>query len=143
MSVYTGLTVTDLTRSIKPEAALKTLRRLSGWLKLSGRRVQVLYVGPKRMAHFNQSFHHCPGPTDVLSFPDTEEPLGDLIICPAVVKKNARRYGNSIRSEMDFVLLHGVLHLLGYTHSHPRERARMERRERALLKKLGYQELPH
>ena len=118
----------------------KTLQALALQLKLKNKRVDVLLVGKIRMRRFNKQFRAKDYATDVLSFGDAAEPLGDLIICPAVVRENACRYGNSYASELVFVLLHGVLHLLGYNHIKRLERLRMERRERQLLRRLGYRE---
>ena len=118
-----------------------TLKKLLILLKQQNKRVDILLVGTQRMRVYNRQFRRKDYATDVLSFPDAEQPLGDLIICPQIVKRNARRYGNSYRSELVFVLIHGVLHLLGYNHIDPGDRARMERKERTLLKHFGYQDL--
>ncbi len=61
--------------------------------------------------------------------------LGDIAISPSTARRNATRLGGSISSELQALILHGVLHLLGYDHE--RDGGEMERFERRLRKKLG------
>jgi len=61
--------------------------------------------------------------------------LGDIAIAPAVARRNARRLGRSLGSEMRILMLHGALHLLGYDHE--RDDGEMERLERRLRRRLG------
>jgi probable rRNA maturation factor len=75
------------------------------------------------------------GPTDVLSFPQDQEPspnghtrlLGDVVICPAV----AARQGPDLAAELRLLLVHGLLHLLGYDHQEEGERRAMWERQEA------------
>jgi probable rRNA maturation factor len=56
-------------------------------------------------------------PTDVLSFTMKEgKLLGDVVVCPAVAKANAARYGVTLKSEIAKLVIHGILHLIGYDH---------------------------
>ena len=61
--------------------------------------------------------------------------LGDIAICPAVARRNARRLGRTLDGEMRILILHGILHLMGYDHE--RDTGQMERRERRLRRALG------
>ncbi|MDN5762303.1 MAG: rRNA maturation RNase YbeY, partial [Microlunatus sp.] len=77
------------------------------------------------------------GPTDVLSFPmdelrppteDDEPPeglLGDIVLCPAVTARQAAEHGRTPVAEAEYLLVHGLLHLLGYDHATAEERAEM------------------
>ena len=88
-------------------------------------------------------------PTDVLSFAlnESEEPeidggldvnvLGDLIISVERAEEQAADYGHSVRREMAFLTVHGMLHLLGYDHMEEEERAEMEAEQRFVMEKLG------
>ena len=88
-------------------------------------------------------------PTDVLSFAlnESEEPeidggldvnvLGDLIISVERAEEQAADYGHSVRREMAFLTVHGMLHLLGYDHMEDEERAEMEAEQRFVMEKLG------
>ncbi|MGB0036615.1 MAG: rRNA maturation RNase YbeY [Candidatus Acidiferrales bacterium] len=61
--------------------------------------------------------------------------LGDIAIAPAVARRNARRFGRSFEDEMRILILHGMLHLMGYDHE--TDDGRMDRRERRLRRELG------
>jgi probable rRNA maturation factor len=78
----------------------------------------------------------------VLSFAYGEEgpvPEGDIVICAPVVAREAREQGKDIAAHHAHLLVHGLLHLQGYDHEkNAREAARMERRERAILSRLGF-----
>lgn len=93
--------------------------------------LSVSLVGEEEMADLHRRYLGEPGPTDVLAFPQDEaDPgegsrlLGDVVICPAV----AARQGD-LRSEVRVLLVHGILHLLGYEHAGDAERAAMWARQ--------------
>lgn len=104
--------------------------------------VQVVTAGESR--RLNQQYRGKDKPTNVLSFPAsapagvTPEPLGDLVICPVVLKREAREQGKSERAHWAHLVVHGTLHLVGYDHEVDHEARRMERREIAVLRKLGF-----
>ena len=99
--------------------------------------LSILLVDEGTMSAYHQKYLGEPGPTDVLSFPmdelrptdDDEEPpaglLGDVVLCPAVTARQARDHGRSPDAEAEYLLVHGLLHLLGYDHAEPEERAEM------------------
>ena len=83
----------------------------------------------------NRQYRGKDKPTDVLSFPlaDTLQPalLGDVIISLETAARQAQRRGHSLREELQTLLIHGILHLLGYDHEISRSEAmRMHRKER-------------
>jgi probable rRNA maturation factor len=94
-------------------------------------------VDEPTMTEFNSKYMGHEGPTDVLSFPmdelrppnDDEEPpeglLGDVVLCPAVTERQAREHGRTPAEESEYLLLHGLLHLLGFDHAEPAEKAEM------------------
>jgi probable rRNA maturation factor len=96
--------------------------------------VSILLVDEATMAAYHERFMDEPGPTDVLSFPmdelrppgPGEEPplglLGDIVLCPAVTQRQAAEFGRTPDQEADYLLIHGLLHLLGFDHSEPREK---------------------
>jgi len=85
-------------------------------------------------------------PTNVLSFPyklpdsiAIDVPfLGDIILCPTVLIKEAKEQGKSLEAHCAHLVIHGVLHLLGYDHIQPDEASMMETEEIKLLSTLGY-----
>ena len=121
----------------------KFARRVGRELGLDGRDVSICLVSDAEMARLNKSFRGKQGPTDVLSFPSSEEAasrrassksIGDIAIAPMVARRNAKRYGRTLPDELRILILHGVLHLMGYDHE--RDSGQMERRERLLRRRL-------
>ena len=77
--------------------------------------------------------------TNVLTFVyDDAVPLaGDIVLCAPVLRREARAGGVTLRAHCAHLVVHGMLHLQGHDHATPREAARMEARETALLETLG------
>ncbi|HEV2441691.1 MAG TPA: rRNA maturation RNase YbeY [Steroidobacteraceae bacterium] len=65
-------------------------------------------------------------------------PLGDLVICAPVVRSEAREQGKLLEAHWAHLVVHGALHLIGYDHEREAEAKRMERREIAVLRRLGF-----
>jgi probable rRNA maturation factor len=101
--------------------------------------LSILLVDETAMADLHVKWMDEPGPTDVLSFPMDElrpprgdedaEPapglLGDVVICPQVAERQARQAGHSTADELNLLLTHGILHLVGYDHADPEEEREM------------------
>lgn len=96
--------------------------------------LSVLCVDRDAIAALNAHHMDAQGPTDVLAFPIDlpgesagGEPaiLGDVVICPAVAAEQAPAHGTTTESELELLLVHGVLHLLGHDHAEPDERDEM------------------
>ncbi len=120
-------------------------RRILETLGCEGCQLSMLVVDDGFMAQLNEEYRGVEGSTDVLSFPQGEpefpqvEPrlLGDVVISAEVAKRQAEAAGHSLEKEMDLLLVHGVLHLLGYEHETSALKAReMQAREREVLKAL-------
>ena len=145
---------------MKSLPAVSVLRRVrGGWLpagcdlqrwaaaalgaRASGREISVLLVGPAASRRLNAKYRGRDRPTNVLSFPAPRAPggppalLGDLVICPAIVRAEARAQRKSARAHWTHMVVHGVLHLLGYDHERDDQALRMERREIRVLRGLG------
>ena len=114
-----------------------------------GREIAVRVVGTGESRELNRQWRGKDKPTNVLSFPAPEQsrrgrpqdyrlPLGDLVICAAVVRREAVRDGKTVEAHWAHMVIHGALHLAGYDHeAGQRERLRMERREINVLKSFG------
>lgn len=95
--------------------------------------VSVALVDEDRMADLHVRWMDEPGPTDVLSFPmDDLRPgpesgpaplgtLGDIVVCPAVAQRQAETVGHTREQELDVLVTHGMLHLLGFDHAESEE----------------------
>jgi len=115
----------------------------------NGREIAVRVVGPHESRELNRTWRGKDKPTNVLSFPAPDQPraangaaeplpLGDLVICADVVRREAERDGKKVEAHWAHMVVHGTLHLAGYDHeAGQRERLRMERREIAVLKSFG------
>lgn len=114
--------------------------------------VTLIFVSESEMAAYNARFLDRTGPTDVLAFPVEEltagvvadtDPLGpplvlgDVIVAPAYVRRQAEEHGVSFEDEMALMVIHGILHLLGYDHVDDDEAERMEGRETELMAMVG------
>jgi len=123
------------------------LRRVKRELGLGRSEVTVCLVSDAEMARLNATFRKKKGPTDVLSFPQEKQwrvasgewreqkYLGDIAISPATARRYAKKHARTLASELRVLVLHGVLHLLGYDHE--TDRGEMDRLEQKLRKRLG------
>jgi len=133
------------------------LARVRRELGIGEANVTICFVSDAEIARMNQSFRKKKGPTDVLSFPAIHRRvpvslpqrrkagsgrrspskvfLGDVAISPATARRNAKKLGRSLPGELQILILHGVLHLLGYDHE--TDRGEMNRVEAELRRRLG------
>jgi probable rRNA maturation factor len=132
------------------------LRRVQGEMNLRDADLTVCLVSDAEIARMNEAFRKKKGPTDVLSFPaektrrkrinatgadDTEgaekkrKYLGDIAIAPATARRYAKKNGRSLNNELRVLILHGVLHLLGFDHEI--DRGEMDRIEREMRRRFG------
>ncbi len=102
--------------------------------------LSILAVTSEVMAELHERWMDEPGPTDVMAFPmddlvdESRRPdapeigpalLGDVVLCPAFARDQARRAGHSLADELALLTVHGVLHLLGYDHAEPEQERAM------------------
>jgi probable rRNA maturation factor len=112
--------------------------------RAAGAEIAVQVVTPAAIRRLNRDYRGKDKPTNVLSFPSTApagalpRPLGDIVICPAVLKQEAREQGTPERAHWAHLVVHGTLHLVGYDHEDDADAARMERREITVLRRLGF-----
>jgi probable rRNA maturation factor len=112
--------------------------------------LEVALAGPERVRELNRLYRGRDEPTDVLSFAAREvevgfvEPpgegasLGEVVVCAPVAERQALESGRPPAGEIAHLLVHGLLHMLGYDHEDPGEAERMKRREDEILTDLGY-----
>jgi probable rRNA maturation factor len=120
-----------------------------------GAEMTLLFVDEARMAELNALHLGVEGPTDVLSFPIDEvgggphreapfeatvegQPVlvGDVVVCPAVARRQAAEHDETYEDEVALLVVHGVLHLLGHDHAEPEERRIMQDRESVWLERF-------
>ena len=105
--------------------------------------IVVRIVDEQESAELNETYRHKQGATNILSFP-VEIPegidlnlLGDLVICAPVLEKEAQQQGKILAHHWAHIIIHGVLHLLGYDHLDDEQAEEMESKEIILLQKLN------
>ena len=126
-------------------------RELAHWAataigrRFAGRELGVALVGAPESRRLNARYRGRDYPTNVLSFPPAAQPargaptpLGDLVICPRVLRQEARAQARPLRAHWAHLVVHGTLHLIGYDHERAADARRMERREIAVLRRLGF-----
>lgn len=133
-----NLTLTSVNKSYLKKVAENVLKR-------EGKKnfyLSIALIGVSRIKKLNKKYLNRDYPTDVLVFPETESylkinNLGEIIICPQVVKKNAKEFKLTFKKELSKILIHGILHLLGYDHEKSKKEAeKMERKEKYYLEKM-------
>ena len=145
----------------QPSVRLELQRRVRGWSpsareltrwasaalgrSAGGRELGVCMVAAAESARLNARFRGRDRPTNVLSFPAAalptprpRPPLGELVICPRVLRAEARAQQKTLRAHWAHLVVHGALHLAGYDHEQAAQARRMERREVAVLRRLGF-----
>ena len=137
------INVNDLTRCTRYiNKELKTFRSQNPCLTVSLR-----FTNVKNMKKLNSSFSGINKETNVLSFaPDLKEKdendnyVGDVAICVDLLKKEAKHQNKDFLDHLLHLFVHGVLHLLGYTHGSDTKAEEMEALEKQVLKKLGIED---
>jgi probable rRNA maturation factor len=106
----------------------------------------VVLSDDAQLRQLNHQYLGIDATTDVLSFPEAEtDPdtgetyLGDVIISVAQAQVQARANGHPLESELQLLVVHGVLHLLGHDHARSEDRTRMWSAQAEVLKRLGLQ----
>jgi probable rRNA maturation factor len=97
----------------------------------------ITFIDPERMSSLHEDWMQEPGSTDVLSFPIDQITLpkagsisesgflGDIVICPDFLPPQMREAGRTLQQECEYLVTHGILHLLGLDHQEPEEHAEM------------------
>ena len=159
MGEETGARMMEITISAQPEGlciapgdeaavrrAVETVGRLYG---TEGAEVSVTLTNDAYIHEINRQYRGVDRPTDVISFAlmESEEPeiaggpavnvLGDIVLSVERAAAQAADYGHSLRREIVFLTVHGMLHLLGYDHVEEAERQEMEEEQRHVMEALG------
>lgn len=117
----------------------------SSALQGADKSVTIRVVSIDEIHSLNKQFRHKDKPTNVLSFPfdgpdfDGESFIGDIAICSQVVQTEAKEQSKEFQAHFAHMVVHGVLHLLGYDHVESNEAEKMESLETEILGKLGFE----
>lgn len=127
-------------KAVTPDEVERAVRIVAGRSGVGRGEISITFLDAVTMADLNATHLRRSGPTDVISFNlgDSENPLGDVYVCPEVASESAQEYGIELREELLRLVVHGTLHLLG--HDHPegpdRESSEMYRLQEALLRRV-------
>ena len=115
--------------------------------------ISLVFTDSETVQRLNRDYRGIDAPTDVLSFhmlpnkttnklpfilpPDGVTHMGEVIISYPQAARQAKEQGHSAEQELAVLIIHGILHLLGYDHEQPREKVKMRAREKELLKKVA------
>lgn len=132
--------------AVREEELVRLIRHILSAMHLHPQtEVSVILADLETMEKLHVEWMDEPGPTDVLSFPmDEMRPgtpgvptpaglLGDIVLCPAVAEQQGQAAGHPMEEELALLTTHGMLHLLGYDHAEPEEKAEMFGLQRELL----------
>jgi probable rRNA maturation factor len=132
------------------------LRKVAGQVLLAEHvnpliEIGLVITGQEKIRELNRLYLEEDAPTDVLSFPMTESDsdesgfitppdstlrLGEVIISYPQAKKQAKEHGHIVKKEIAVLIVHGVLHLLGYDHDTPKHKQAMRKREVFIIKTI-------
>lgn len=125
---------------------MEVLNAVCQILQINPEKVEANYafVNRRQIHALNKKFRQVDKVTDVLSFPDGDiNPetgrrfLGDVLICRAVARHQAKELGHDLKHEITFLQVHGTLHLLGYDHVEPEDEAKMLGLQRKIMALLS------
>ncbi|MCF7795410.1 rRNA maturation RNase YbeY [Patescibacteria group bacterium] len=104
---------------------------------LSSKAVSIAFISKEEMREINRDYRGKDTNTDVLSFTEKSgsDYLGEILINYAKIKEQAKDFNNTNEKELDFILIHGLLHLLGYTDEKEEDKKEMIRLGNEFLKK--------
>ena len=95
--------------------------------------LSLVFLKELKMQDLNRVYRGKNKPTNVLSFAEEELGLGELVLCPAVIRKDAKKYGITFKAELIRIFIHGLLHLVGYDHAKDLDFKEMSRKENYYL----------
>jgi probable rRNA maturation factor len=110
------------------------------WVKAAApraREITLRLVGSSEARRLNLAYRGRDYATNVLTFVYDASLAGDIVLCPAVIAREARAQGKKLEAHYAHMCIHGALHLLGYDHERDADARRMEAREKALLRLFG------
>jgi len=136
---------------VDPKWARKIVRRVLEAEKVpSPCEVSLVITGSETVQRLNRDYRSVDEPTDVLAFgmrqqedsdfvlpPDNVLRLGEVVISYPRAAEQAEEQGHSTGRELALLVIHGLLHLLGYDHEKPEEGEKMRAREKELLKNIA------
>ncbi len=102
-----------------------------------GQEISIVVVGSAESRKLNFRYRGKDKATNVLSFPDTGRPsVGEVVLCLPVIKQEAKTSDRGLKEYFQYILAHGLLHIIGFDHISERDAVKMEAAEKKLLEAL-------
>lgn len=114
----------------------KTVEAIVGVVGGKGE-LSIVLANDEFIHALNKQYRSKDKPTNVLSFPNDEESLGDVILAFETIMREAEEQGKSFKHHAAHLIVHGILHLMGHDHENTEDAEKMEAKEVKILKKLG------
>ena len=107
--------------------------------------LNVSFVSPKEMQLLNKTYRNSNKPTNVLSFEipqnfptgENKTLIGEIALCEEVILKESKKYKKIFENRLKHMIIHGLLHLIGYDHQDAEETSKMERLQKEIMNKLS------
>lgn len=126
---------------VDARAVKRVAKSLLRAIDQGGSALSLSFVSDAQIREMNRAHRGKDRPTDVLSFPlhagPPENLLGDIVISVETAQRQARDYDAPLQAEIERLLIHGVLHVMGHDHEEAAQRARMQAEERRLAAAIG------
>lgn len=131
--------MTDVTNKTRSKIDLNLVIKVSErFLELNNekRDVSIVFVGDRRIRNLNKFYRQKDKVTDILSFDGDRDFFGEIIIDYAQIKRQSKIFSKSVKDELVFILIHGLLHLQGYDDKTEKGRLEMEKLGEEFVKKI-------
>lgn len=144
VSIELELQIATHAKTLPHPAQIREWVNLTLYDRVETGELTIRLVDEAESADLNQQYRNKPGATNVLSFPYDPEPgiasrlLGDIVICAPIIEQEATEQNKSLLAHWAHIVIHGILHLLGYTHDFDDDAAEMENLETELLLQLNF-----
>ncbi|MCK4539694.1 rRNA maturation RNase YbeY [Candidatus Parcubacteria bacterium] len=108
----------EINNKTKAKIDIKLIKKITedffSYYKIKNKELSIAFIGDAVMSRLNKQYRGKDKPTDILSFRGEGDELGEIIIDYAQIKRQAKKYSKSVKEELIFILVHGLLHLIGY-----------------------------
>ncbi|MDG2018087.1 MAG: rRNA maturation RNase YbeY [Porticoccaceae bacterium] len=144
MTIILDIQMASSSEDAPDEQSIKRWVSVAVGSKTGDTELSVRIVDEQEGQALNEKYRGANGPTNVLSFPfdaQIPEPLpliGDIVICAPVVAREAKQQNKDLKAHWAHMIIHGVLHLLGYDHQNDSEAVIMETLETDIMQNLGF-----
>ncbi|MCK5320823.1 rRNA maturation RNase YbeY [Candidatus Parcubacteria bacterium] len=130
----------EINNKIKAKIDTKLIKKVTekffAYYKIKNKDVSIAFVGDRVMTRLNNKYRGKNHPTDILSFQDDGNDLGEIIIDYAQIKRQTGKFSKSVKDELIFILTHGLLHLIGHEDETPKGMLNMEKEGNKFIKNL-------